>query len=131
MIGYERIKQRAKFLRPVFIPFVIYLGMLVGAMFWLPKHDTSPWRYLVVLVPMIPGSIMALMLVRAIGKFDEMEKRIIIEAAAFSFVFTFLFTTSMSFLETVGIHPLSGIYVNLFMVIFLIIGKFLGNWRYR
>jgi hypothetical protein len=51
----ERAKERWALVRPLLIPFVLYLGLLVFAVSWLENNPHSPWRYPVVLLPLIPG----------------------------------------------------------------------------
>jgi hypothetical protein len=131
MIDRERIKKRAKLIRPLFIPLILYIGLLTFAMFWLLANEDSPWRYVVVLTPMIPGIFIALGIVRMIGQLDEMERRILLEGAAFSFALTLILMLSLGFLEAAGMEPISGMYVAMLMASLWIIGKLWGNWRYR
>ena len=125
---FERIKQRAALMRPLLVPFVLYIGLLVVSRSYLQAH---PENVLVALIPMVPAIFLAIGTIRAIGKLDEMEKRIILEAAGFSFVLTFLIVLSMGMVGMAGVSQLDGIYVALLMAVLLVIGKLMGNWRYR
>lgn len=131
MIDGSRIKQRAKLIRPLLVPLVLYLGLLTVAVIWAPKMETSPWRFVVALLPIIPGLFLALGVVRMTGKIDEMERRIVLEAVAFSFTLTLILLLSFALLGMVGVPQPSNTWVVFIMAMLLIIGKFWGNWRYR
>ncbi len=94
-------------------------------------NETSLWRYVVVMLPMIPGIILALGVVRASSRLDEMERRILLESATFSFTLTLILLISQSLLGLVDIPQLGDASIAAIMCFFLLIGKFWGNWRYR
>jgi uncharacterized membrane protein YqjE len=60
-----------------------------------------------------------------------MERRIILEAAAFSFIFTLLLLLSFALLGLVGVPQPSNTWIVFIMSMLLIVGKLWGNWRYR
>ena len=131
MIDKERIKQRAKHIRPLLLPFIVYIGLLAVAVSQSPKLEPSIWRYLVALLPMIPGLFLAFGLVRMTSKIDEMERRILLEAVVFSFIVTVILLLSFGLLGLVGVSQPSSINIVFIMCMLLIVGKFWGNWRYR
>ena len=131
MIDGNRIKQRAQRIRPLLAPLVLYIVLLALAVLWAPKMGNSPWRYVVALLPLIPGLFLAFGVVRVTSKIDEMERRILLEAVAFSFIFTLILLLSFGLLGLVGIPQPSPIIISAIMCFLLIIGKFWGNWRYR
>ena len=131
MIEKERIKQRAKLIRPLLIPLILYLGLLVIAVSWAPQFEGSPWGYVVAMLPMFPGLFLTAGVVRVTTQIDEMERRIILEAAAFAFVFTLIMLLSFALLGLVGVPQPSNTWVVFSMCMLLIIGKLWGNWRYR
>ena len=131
MIERERIKQRAKLMRPLLVPLGLYIGFLVLTVSWAPQIASIFWRYVVVLLPMIPGIVVALGIIRLSSKLDEMERRILLESVAFSFILSWLLLLSLGLLELVGGPQLSSINIVLVMSILLVVGKFWGNWRYR
>jgi hypothetical protein len=131
MIDGQRIKQRAKLIRPLLIPLVLYLGLLVVAVTWAPKLKDSIWGYAVALLPLLPGLFLTLGIVRVTTQIDEMERRIILEAAAFSFIFTLLLLLSFALLGLVGVPQPSNTWIVFIMSMLLIVGKLWGNWRYR
>ena len=95
MIDRQRIKQRAQRIRPLLIPLILYIGLLTVAVFIAPNMEPSMWRYLVALLPMIPGLFLALGIVKVSSQLDEMENRILLEAVAFSFIVTLILLLSL------------------------------------
>ena len=128
---FERIKQRAKLIRPLLIPFIFYIGLLAFSIKWLEENPESSWRIAFALLPVIPGILIALGIVRAITQLDELERRILLEGIAFSFAMTFILVLSFGLLDLAGVTMLKGSYIALFMAIFMLIGKLLGNRKYR
>jgi hypothetical protein len=131
MFDKQRIKQRAQRMRPLLAPLILYIGLLACAVTWAPNMETSPWRYVVALLPMIPGLFLTFGIVQVSSGLDEMENRILLEAVAFSFFFTLILLLSFGLLGLVGVPQPSPIYIALVMSVLLVIGKLWGNWRYR
>ena len=131
MIDGKRIKQRAQRIRPLLAPLALYIGLLALAGVWAPNMENSLWRYVVALLPLIPGLFLAFGIVRVTSKIDEMERRILLEAVAFSFIFTLILLLSFGLLGLVGIPQPSPIIISAIMCFLLLIGKLWGNWRYR
>jgi len=131
MIDGGRIKKRAERIRPLLVPLVLYIGLLAVAVSQAPKMEASIWRYLVALLPMIPGLFLAFGIVRVTSKIDEMERRILLEAVAFSFIFTLILLLSFGLLGLVGVPQPSSINIVFIMCMLLVVGKLWGNWRYR
>ena len=131
MFDIQRIKQRAKRIRPLFVPLVLYIGLLAVAVWQAPGMEPSIWRYLVALLPMIPGLYLAFGIVRMTSKIDEMERRILLEAVALSFIVTLILLLSFGLLGLVGVPQPSSINTVFIMCMLLVVGKLWGNWRYR
>lgn len=131
MIEIKRIKERAKRIRPLLVPLVLYLGLLAVAVSWAPTLENSVWGYVVALLPLLPGLFLTFGIVRVTNQIDEMERRIILEAAAFSFIFTLLLLLSFALLGLVGVPQPSNTWIVFIMCMLLIVGKLWGNWRYR
>ena len=91
----------------------------------------SVLRYLVALLPLIPGMFLASGIVSVSAKIDEMERRILLESVAFSFIFTLILLLSFSLLGIVGVPQPSTNMIVLLMCFLLVVGKFWGNWRYH
>lgn len=129
----ERVKQHAALvrplLRPLLVPFLLYIGLLAVSRSYLQAHPENIAVFS--LIPMILAIYLAISTIREISKLDEMEKRIFLEAASFSFVLTFLIMLYMGLLGMVEITQLDGTYIALMMAVLLVIGILWGNWRYR
>ena len=131
MIDLQRIKQRAQRIRPLLIPLILYIGLLALAVSWAPTMEPSVWRYVVALLPMIPGLLLAFGIVRVTATIDEMERRILLEAVAFSFIFTLILLLSFGLLGLVGVPQPSPIIIAAIMCFLLLFGKLWANWKYR
>ena len=127
----QRIKERAKLVRPLLIPLIIYVGLLAISFGWLDKNPNSPWGTTIALLPILPAIFIAFGILRAISKLDEMERRVLLEAAAFSFIGTFLLLTSIGLLEQVNFPQPNGIYISALMALLLVVGKFWAQKKYK
>jgi hypothetical protein len=127
----ERIKARTKLIRPLLIPLILYIGFLMISHNWVAENADSPWRYLISLLPMGPGIWIAIGVVRAIQQLDEMERLILLEGIAVSFMGTFIFVLSLGFLQTAGYPPVSGVIIGFFMVVLWLIAKLAIHRRYE
>lgn len=128
---FERMKERFPLIRPLLVPLVLYLGLLALALSWIEAHTASPWRYAVALAPMLPGLWIAWGLVRAMRKLDELGRKILVEAMAISFCFTLVLTLSLGLLGFAGLPQPNTVYISLFMVIMLLVGKLLVTGKYQ
>jgi hypothetical protein len=127
----ERFKARVGLIRPLLIPFVIYIGLLAFCFNWLEGNPGSPWRVAVALTPMIPGIFIAVGIAQAIQKLDEMERLILLEGMAISFAGTFVLVISMGLMGKAGVEQLNGSYIALFMALLWLIGKLWGHRKYQ
>ena len=126
----ERARARAKLIRPLLIPLVLYIGTIVFSMIWLESNPGSSWRYAVALTPMLPGIWIAIGVVRAIQKLDEMERLVLLEGIAVSFMGTLILVLSLGFLQIAGFPPVSGVYIGFFMVVLWLVAKLAIHRRY-
>lgn len=127
----NRIKERFVLMRPVLVPFILYIGLLAFTTSWLDDNPQSDIRSLVALLPIIPSIWIAVLIVQFINKLDELEQKIIHEAASFSFLITFLMMLAFSLLSFSGVLLLNPIYLGLLMAFLLVVGKLMGNRRYK
>jgi hypothetical protein len=127
----ERAKSRVKLIRPLLIPLVLYIGLLVVGLNWLDDHPDSAWRYGVALTPMLPGIWLAVGVVQAIQKLDELDRRILLEGMAMSFMGTLVLVLSLGFLQMAGFPPLNGAYIGFFMVLLWLVAKLLIHRKYE
>ena len=128
---FERAKERWVLVRPLLIPFILYIGLLVFAVSWLGNNPNSRGRYLVALLPMLPGLFIAAGVLCAIRKLDELSQKTLLEAIAISFGFTLILTLSLGMLSIAGFPQPGGIYIALFMVIMALLAKLFLSRKYE
>lgn len=106
-----------------------YLMMLVGSVTILQANPTADWRYLVAVLPVIPAALVVWLFVRAIGRLDEVRKRMHMQAFALSLGGTALVTFGYGFLEGAGLPHLNWTFVTPLMA--LLWGLGLGILAFR
>jgi hypothetical protein len=126
----ERAKERFPLIRPLLIPLVFYIGILAWSLSWLEGHPYSTWRYLVVLAPMLPGVFIALGILRAFRRLDELAQKILLEGMGVSFVFTLVLTLSLGLLGMAGLPQPNAAYISLFMVVMWLAAKLFFGGKY-
>jgi len=127
----ERAKERFPLIRPLLIPMVLYIGLLAWSLNWLQSHPDSAWRYLVALAPMLPGIFIALGILRAIRRLDELAQKILLEGMSVSFFFTLILTLSLGLLSIAGLPQPNIVYISLFMVVMWLAGKLFFSGKYQ
>jgi hypothetical protein len=90
-----------------------------------------PLSIVLSLLPMIPAVWLAIGLVKAINQLDELERKIILEAAAVSFLVAFLGLIAISQLSRIGINSPDPMIISLAMAVLLILAKLAGNWKHK
>ena len=130
MIDNKRIKRRATLIRPLLLPLILYIGLLAVAVSFVPDMEDTPWRTIVALLPMVPGLFLVLGILRMTAQIDEMERRILLEAVAFSFILTLLLLLTFGLLGLVGVPRPSPIIIAAIMCFLLLLGKLLANRKY-
>lgn len=128
---YERFKSRVHLIRPLILPLILYIGALVISSNWLEANPQSGWRPLVALLPVLPGIFIALGIVRAVLRLDEMEQRVMLEASGISLAGTWILVISLGFLEIAGYPRMNSVYIALFMVVLWFAGKLWAGRRYE
>jgi hypothetical protein len=127
----ERMRERLPLIRPLLVPLILYIGAMVLVMFFLDAYSDSPWRYAVVLAPMVPGVWLALGVVKAILKLDGLSQKIILESLAVSFAATLFLVMTLNFLGAAGLESPNPGYIGLFMVLVWLIAKLVISRRYE
>jgi hypothetical protein len=127
----ERLKERAHLIRPLVFPLILYIGLSFFCFKWLDNNPESSWRVFIALLPMIPGLFIAMGVVRAILKLDELQRKILLEGIAVSFACTFILVMSFGLLGQAGIPQPNGIYIALFMSALWLAGKLWATRRYE
>ncbi len=107
-----------------------YAGLLILSLTLLPHLTDPAARYLMSLLPMLPGSAIAWVILRQIRRLDELQRRIQLEALGFAFALTALLTFGYGFLELAGLPRLSLFSVWPLMATLWVAGLVLANRHY-
>lgn len=127
----ERLKYRLKLMRPLIAPFLFYFITLAVAFWGQNLLEDSPWRYALMLLPLIPGVFIAAGIIKVLGKLDELEKKIIQDSLGIAFMLTFLLSLGVGLLEVAGMTPVNNIYLGAFMAFSWLAGKLVLNRKYK
>jgi hypothetical protein len=90
-----------------------------------------PARALIAVAPVVPTIFALFAFVRFLGRMDELQRRIQLEALGFGFGATAILTFAYGFLENAGLPRLSYIWVLPAMVALWGIGGAVAARRYR
>jgi len=108
-----------------------YLMVLVGSVTVVRANPDADWRYWVAVLPVLPAGIVIWLVVRQLGRLDEVQKRTQMQAIGFSLAATGLVTFGYGFLEGAGLPHLSSIFVLPMMSAFWGLGLLGLALRYR
>ena len=123
------MKNITKFLSMMFLCFFGYsLGLWALNLFY-DKH--SEYRYLLVLLPMLPAFYIVPVCLRAVSEADEMIKRIMLEALAFSGLATAFTCLGYSFIRDMGAPEFKAWVSWSFFGTYYFLGLAWSKWRYR
>ncbi len=101
-----------------------FLMFLVGAVTLAAANSESGWKYWVALLPGLPAGVVVWLVVRQLGRLDEVQKRMQMQAIGFALAATALATFGYGFFEGVGFPQMSAVLVLPLIVAFWGIGLF-------
>lgn len=108
-----------------------YVVVLIVSLLVIEQNPQAPWRYLLALAPVVPAFFALLAFVRFLGRMDELQRRIQLEALGLSFGATAILTFAYGFLENVGFPQISYIWILPLMVVLWGVGAGIASRRYR
>jgi hypothetical protein len=108
-----------------------FLMVLVGCVTAVQANPTADWRYYVAAVPLAPAGLLAWLFVRAIGRLNDLQKWIQMQAFAFAVGMTALITFGYGFLEGAGLPHLNWVFVLPLMAILWGLATAMLAVRYR
>jgi uncharacterized membrane protein HdeD (DUF308 family) len=123
------VKNSRKFFFLMLLGFIGYSLGLWALNHFYDKH--SPYRYLLSLFPMLPAIYTVLVSVRAATELDEMWKKIVMEAMAFSGVATALTCFTYSFLRDMGAPEFKAWWAFGLINSYYLLGTIWAKRRYR
>lgn len=107
-----------------------YTITLVIALEVVQANPEATWRYAVAVAPVAPICFALWAFIRALGRMDELQRRIQLHAIGFGFGASAIVTFTYGFLELVGLPSLSYIWVLPLMVVLWGIGSVAASLRY-
>ena len=110
---------------------VAYLMVLIGSATILRGNPDAPWKYYIAVIPAVPAAAVIWLFLRAISHLNELQKRIQVNAFAFSLGTTAIVTFGYGLLEGVGLPHLSWTYVLPLMAVLWGVGTAIFALRYR
>ncbi|HKW59712.1 MAG TPA: hypothetical protein VJR46_08170 [Candidatus Dormibacteraeota bacterium] len=101
-----------------------FLMILVGAVTVVAANSSAEWRYWVALLPGVPAGVVVWLVVRELGRLDEVQKRMQMQAIGFALATTGLVTFAYGFFEGAGLPQMSAVLVLPLMAAFWGLGLF-------
>ena len=109
-----------------------YAVVLIASILVLQHTQlAAPIRALVAVAPAIPTIFAVIAFVRFLGRMDELQRRIHLEALGFAFGATAILTFAYGLMENAGLPQLSYIWVLPAMAVLWGFGAAVASWRYR
>ena len=93
-----------KYMREATWPMVGYVITILLLTTLIDLETAGAWKYLVVLVPVIPALLFMRAVVRHFGRVDEMHRQSQLEALAVSFGVTVVAAVTLGFLSIAGLN---------------------------
>ncbi len=108
-----------------------YIVVLLVSLYLLRSNPEASWRGVVAALPAIPACAALLVFVRYLGRMDELQRRIQLDAIAFAAGATGILTFTWGLLENAGFPHLSLIWVLPLMAALWGVGAAVAAYRYR
>ncbi len=123
------MKCNSKYTLRLIVGFTGYaLGLVALNHFY---SETSPHKYWLVLLPLLPMIYLAATIIRYVSELDEMWRKIITEAAAFSGIATGFTCFTYLFIRDMGAPEFHGEWAFYIMWAYYGIGAFFSWRRYK
>jgi hypothetical protein len=108
-----------------------YAVVLIVSITLLNTFPAGPWRVPVTLLPVVPLVFVMWAVMRALGRLDELQRRIQLEALGFGFAGTAFLTFTYGFLQNIGFPQVSWFFVWPVMAVLWLIGLAVASRKYR
>lgn len=125
------MKRNSPNIRAFVLAMALYAVLLVGSILVLRRLPEGPLKFIVALVPVLPGLYMARVIAREISRRDELQRRIQLEALAFAFAGTAVTALGIGLLENAGVPPLNGSFYVPIMAALWVFGQAIASRKYR
>src|SRR5579864_7271418 len=108
-----------------------FLMVMVGSVTVVQANPVADWRFYVAVLPLPPAGFLAWLFVRAVGRLNDLQRWIQIQALGFAVGMTALVTFAYGFLEGAGMPYLNSVYVLPLMAILWGLATVMLALRYR
>jgi hypothetical protein len=108
-----------------------YLATVALSARLLRGHEHTPLGYGIAFLPVIPAIFAMLGFMRLFRSLDELQRRIQLEAVAFSFIATCLITITWAFQQPAGLPRFDVIYVAPLLILLWSLGVAMARRRYQ
>jgi hypothetical protein len=108
-----------------------YTTIVPVSIWMLPGHEHTPWGYGIAFLPIIPSIFAMFGFMRMFRGLDQLQRRIQLEAAAFSFLATCLITLTWASQQNAGLPRFDVSFVAPLLVLLWGLGLYLAKRRYR
>jgi hypothetical protein len=125
------VKTMRRYSAEMLLAMAAYVVVLCGSLAIVKRFEMGSLKYAVVLAPMLPCAFALSAVVRALGRVDELQRKIQLEALAIAFGATAFLTFAYGFLEGAGLPHLSWIWVWPLMGGLWMVGIGIAKSRYR
>ncbi|MCE0522144.1 MAG: hypothetical protein LV480_04465 [Methylacidiphilales bacterium] len=123
------MKNKTKYLWLMLLAFIGYsLGLWALNLFY---DQNSAYKYLLILLPMLPTFYIVTISLRAVSETDEMQRKIVTEAMTFSALATALTCFTYSFLRDMGAPEFKAWWAFGLINAYYLLGLVWLKWRYR
>jgi hypothetical protein len=110
----------------------LYVLLLVGSILAVQRLNVEgAWRYLLILLPLLPVAAIVPAVVRYVRDTDEFERQLTTESLAIAAGVTAVFSVTYGFLESAGLPHLSAWYTWLVVMGSWGVARVALRWRYR
>jgi hypothetical protein len=107
-------------------------SIMVPVSIWLLKgHEHTPLGYAIAFLPIIPSSLAIWAFMRMFRCLDELQRRIQLEAVAFSFLATCLITLTWAFQQNAGLPRFDVSWVAPLLILLWGLGLGIAKRRYE
>jgi len=110
---------------------VAYTILLPLSLSLIQAHPTAPWRIPLALTPVVPVAIAFWAILRAVGRMDELQRRIQFEALVVAVGGAVVLTFGYGTLQNVGLPPVNLMSITPLLVILWSVGLMGATRRYR
>ena len=109
----------------------LYAGVLVLSLEIISRFHVGWWRIPIAITPVLPCLLFVRAFVSLMDSFDELQKRIALQALAFAFAGTAVLTLTYGFLQNVGLPNVNWVWIWPLMGTLFMLGKLLATRQYR